>query len=69
MKSAFHEWFISQHGERPVMLGKNDEDLMLMISAGERATAMLLAGQDWNNRYQSALHAWQAREKTTAKDK
>ena len=61
--SAFQEWFEAQHGKRP---GKNEPDdvsLRLLVINGKRAEQILHERQLYDARKNSALYAWQARER------
>ena len=60
--SAFEKWFVLQHGERPQ--GPGPEELQIRISIGHRAKQLLESQERWDARHESALYAWQAREKT-----
>lgn len=66
MKSDFSEWFKAQHGprERGVMAGYSERRLRDEIQRGKIAAAELEARSLWDEKRQSALYAWQAREKT-----
>jgi len=59
----FTDWFEQQHGKRPTMHGRSETDIRLMISEGENARDVLNAQLGWDARRESALYAWQAREK------
>ena len=65
MTSEFLAWFIAQHGarERGVMADKSDDELNCMIHDGKLAAMVLQSREEWDARQQSALYAWQARDK------
>lgn len=60
--SAFEKWFVAQHGARPGP-GLEQDSLFERVKLGHEARGILDARQDWDNRRQSALYAWQARER------
>lgn len=66
MKSEFMTWFVAQHGhrERGVMAGHSDQRLRDEIERGKIAAAALAERETWDEKQQSALYAWQARNKT-----
>lgn len=66
MESEFLAWFIAQHGPREsgLMTGRSDEQLASIVDAAKLAADDLARRKEWDARQQSALYAWQAREKT-----
>lgn len=58
----FAAWFRLQHGDRP---RGNQLELERKVREGAEAQALLAAQKSWDMRQQSALYAWQAREKFT----
>lgn len=68
VKSSFMEWFVAQHGKRTDsgMDDYSDHLLQSFISRGQLAESVLTQRQLWDARQQSALYAWQAREKEQA---
>jgi hypothetical protein len=63
--SAFETWFTAQHGPRNAsgLQTRTDEELKDMVQAGKVAERALAARERWDAREESALYAWQAREK------
>ncbi len=61
--SAFYDWFVAQHGNRPA--GDPDDIIKLRIEKGREAELLLQARKDWDARWQSALYAWQVRSAQT----
>jgi hypothetical protein len=62
-KSEFEKWFVAQHGKRTELKGKfTDEELKELERDGERARAELIYRHLWDEKYQSALYAWQAKK-------
>lgn len=61
--SEFAKWFEEQHGKRlrSGMPNHNDQQLRDMVHAGEVAKQVLEARELWDEKHQSALYAWQAR--------
>jgi hypothetical protein len=58
----FHAWFIDQHGTKPG--GRvSDESLRDTAGAGNHARKVLAEREIWEARYQSALYAWNAKDK------
>jgi hypothetical protein len=62
-KSGFFEWFEAQHGKRPEWPGKTDLELRKMVRDGKDAEQVSAAQERYAARLESALYAWQAREK------
>ena len=60
--SAFETWFVAQHGERPGGT-ETDESLHAKQIAGEAAGEVIKRRYEWDARFESALYAWQARER------
>ena len=62
--SKFREWFEAQHGkrERGHHKGASDKDLSELIEAGKDAAFEMEKRWSWDNRWTSALWAWQASE-------
>lgn len=60
--SAFEQWFIHQHGKRPSRFGQTDAELRTEVRVGEEAGRELRERQEWDQRWTSALWAWQARK-------
>lgn len=58
--SDFETWFIAQHGPRNVELVSDDE-LRDFIEAGKIAEHEQARRQIWDEKFQAALYAWQAR--------
>ena len=61
-ESEFLAWFVAQHGPREQ--SSDDSDLMLrsFIRAGKAAEEELAARELWDEKKQSALYAWTAKE-------
>jgi len=64
MKSEFADWFSAQHGPRQSSdpFSKTDAELSEVIKAGRIAAAELDARRLWDEKRQSALYAWTARD-------
>lgn len=64
MKSEFLKWFTAQHGarERDGLPGHTDVQLQAMVNAGKEAERLLSSRERWDERRQSALYAWTARD-------
>ena len=64
MKSEFADWFKAQHGPRQPSdpFSKSDAELLEAIKAGKIAAAELDARRLWDEKRQSALYAWTARD-------
>lgn len=60
--SKFDAWFEAQHGKRPGWT-ESDESLQTAVRRGERARDTLDRQREWDARRESALYAWQARER------
>ena len=58
MSSKFGEWFRAQHGPRPGGIA-TDEALLAEVRKGQIAEAILKRRERWDDRFQSALYAWQ----------
>jgi len=63
--SAFEQWFVHQHGQRPNRFGQPDAELRTEIHVGEQAAQELRERMAWDQRHTSALWAWQAHGSTT----
>lgn len=63
--SDFAKWFEAQHGKRPGLPAFSDERLQKMAKDGKYAERTLAKRAEWDARRQSALCAWQARERAT----
>ena len=61
-KSAFEQWFVSQHGKRPSR-GGTDTELMQQALIGLAAEKELQWRQRYDASKQSALYAWTAKDK------
>ena len=68
MKSEFMEWFVAQHKPRTDsgMPKHSDQQLRDMVQAGRVAERVLACRELWDDKKQSALYAWTARDKTAA---
>ena len=66
MKSEFMEWFVAQHKPRndSGMPNHTDQQLRDMVQAGRVADRVLACRELWDEKRQSALYAWTARDKT-----
>ncbi len=64
MKSEFEQWFKAQHGPREsgIMAGYSEQRLRDEIQRGKIAEAELAARKLWDEKMQSALYAWSARD-------
>lgn len=64
MKSEFAEWFKAQHGPRGnrLLAGHSDQRLRDEVQLGKVAAAELEARTLWDEKRQSALYAWTARD-------
>jgi hypothetical protein len=64
MKSKFLTWFIEQHGDRDNsgMPYHTDQQLRDLVHAGKVAERVLSCRELWDEKRQSALYAWTARE-------
>lgn len=58
--SDFEAWFIAQHGRRDLE-NVTDKQLQDLVSDGKAAERALGRRQIWDEKYQAALYAWQAR--------
>jgi hypothetical protein len=65
-QSAFLAWFIKQHGPREIgrLRDQSDHQLHDEIQRGEAAAAELDSRKQWDAQQQSALYAWQVKDKT-----
>ena len=65
MKSEFLEWFEAQHKTRTSsgMPNQSDQQLREMVQAGRVAERVLACRELWDEKQQSALYAWTARDK------
>ena len=65
MKFAFTDWFKEQHGARTAsgMASVRDEELRKAIALGREANRILTARQLWDEKHQSALYAWNVKQK------
>jgi hypothetical protein len=63
-KQTFAEWFKAQHGEREngLLTECSDDRLRDAVRLGRQAEAELSARELWDEKQQSALYAWQARD-------
>jgi hypothetical protein len=63
-KQTFADWFTAQHGERSSKTSAHvrDDELTIMIERGQAARAELARRELWDEKRQSALYAWQARD-------
>ena len=59
--SDFEAWFIAQHGPRERGMSHTDERLQDLIDAGKTAERVLDRRRMWDEKFQAALYAWQAR--------
>ena len=64
-QSEFLTWFTEQHGPRTsgLLTDRTDDEIRGLIQVGNIATAQLEARKLWDEKHQSALYAWQARDK------
>lgn len=64
MMSAFMRWFVEQHKPRADsgMPNHTDQQLRDIVQAGRVAERVLACRELWDEKQQSALYAWQARE-------
>lgn len=58
--SDFETWFIAQHGPRDLE-NVTDKQLQDLVSDGKAAERALGRRQIWDEKFQAALYAWQAR--------
>ena len=59
----FAKWFEAQHGKRPGLSSFPDDRLLQMYRDGKYAERVLTKRKEYDARRESALYAWQAREK------
>ena len=66
MNSEFQAWFIDQHGPRlsSGMSSHSDRELNDMVRSGRSAERVLARRERWDEKQQSALYAWTARNIT-----
>jgi len=66
VKSEFMAWFVAQHKPRTDsgMPNHTDQQLRDMVQAGRVADRVLAFRELWDDKRQSALYAWTARDKT-----
>ena len=66
MKSEFTEWFVAQHKLRTAsgMPNHTDQQLHDIMQTGRVTKRMLACRELWDEKQQTALYAWQARNKT-----
>ena len=62
MNGEFAEWFKAQHGPREGGIRASDQVLRDDIQRGLRAAAELDRRTLWDEKRQSALYAWTARD-------
>lgn len=64
MKSEFADWFKAQHGPREsgLLAGHSEQILRDEVQRGKIAAAELEARRLWDEKRQSALYAWTAKE-------
>jgi len=64
MTSEFETWFVAQHGARDKsgMQSSDDQRLRELIYQGKIAERVLACRELWDEKRQSALYAWCARE-------
>ena len=61
--SAFRELFEAQHGKRPGLAKVDDAELAEAVKNGRCAERLLERRLTWDARFESALYAWQARDR------
>ena len=64
--SRFADWFEAQHGPREShrYVDVADDVLNDQVAVGRGAKNEMVARRRWDARYESALYAWQVRNKT-----
>lgn len=64
MNSKFNAWFVAQHGPRlqSGLCDLTDHQLRERIKAGREADRVLALRELWDDKQQSALYTWTAKD-------